>query len=119
MISLPTHHVYSVPQEVAQKCCTLADLHQPFGPRFQSFSRFELLRVARQVFDCLPPGEDLITEEALVECIMDCAARERSHQLFMLQLSGSVVQGLVLLVSNIRLAELHQALSAALLQITV
>ncbi|GEM49907.1 hypothetical protein [Deinococcus cellulosilyticus] len=119
MHPMPTHHVYSVPPEVALKCCKFADLHQPFGPRFQSFSRPELLRVAREVFRCITEGHEPQDEEDLVDCIMQTAAEKQSHQLFMLQLSGNVVQGFVLLVPNKNLSRLQQVLSAACLPVSV
>ncbi|GEM44539.1 hypothetical protein [Deinococcus cellulosilyticus] len=98
MQSLVTHHVYDVPLEIATKCCQLADLHQPFGPRFQSFSRRELLRVADEVFGCVPDNHEDLEEEDLLDCITRTAAERQSHQMFVLQLSGNVVQGFVLLV---------------------
>lgn len=119
MKSLPTHHVYSVPLEIAQQCRQLADLHQPFGPRFQSFSRPELLRVARDIFKCITEGKEPQGDEELLDCIMETAAKQESHQLFMLQLSGNVVQGMVLLVPNGRIPELHQVLSGARLEVSV
>ena len=55
-------------------------------------------------------------EEELVDCIMQHAADQQSHQLFMLQLSGSVVQGFVLLIPNERVQLVQLVLSAARLQ---
>ncbi|GEM48649.1 hypothetical protein [Deinococcus cellulosilyticus] len=119
MSRLPTHHVYDVPPEIARSCCALADLYQPFGPRFQSFSRPELLRVARDVFDCITQGQEPQEDEELVDCIMQKAAEQDSHQWFMLQLSGNIVQGFVLLVPNKKLADLNETLSAARLKTSV
>lgn len=112
MSSLPTHHVYDVPPEVVRSCCLLADLFQPFGPRFQSFSRFELLRVAREVFDCVALDAHW-DEEELLECITSTAAEQKSHEMFILQFPGSVVQGFVLLVPNKNLKALLDVLLKA------
>ncbi|GGJ47461.1 hypothetical protein [Deinococcus roseus] len=107
---LPTHHVYDVPPEVARRCCQLSDLFQPFGPRFQSFSRPELLRVAHEVFGCDPEAQD---EEELLDCITQMAAERKSHQMYVLQLSGNIIQGFVLLVPTVQLPELEQVLRVA------
>ena len=117
MTSLVTQHVYDVPLEIAHRCCQLADLHQPFGPRFQSFSRKELLRVADEIFSCVPDNHEDLEEEELLDCITRTAAERQSHQMYVLQLSGNVVQGFVLLVPGNHLNRLKQILEQTKLQV--
>lgn len=91
---IPTCHVYDVPVEVMSSCLRLADLSEGFGPRAVPVSRVAVDRLAREVLGVQVGSLD----PDPVELLLGETARLGSHQVFILQQSGCVVQGVLLLV---------------------
>lgn len=111
--NIRTLHLDDVPRSLAREITTLSDLTWHFGPRGEGFFGQDLSKVAQEkmgmhLSELQKASED---PDRLEQAILDVAAEQRSHILWVLQVHPNPMEGFVCLVPNTQLKLVEEVLS--------